>query len=78
MLLSIEHQEVAMLVDECVGEQELLVKSLPPVLRGIRGFSGSTLLPDGRTVLLLDAHGLLLRAFGDILETTQTKNTTPS
>ena len=78
VLLSIEHQEVAMLVDECVGEQELLVKSLPPVLRGIRGFSGSTLLPDGRTVLLLDAHGLLLRAFGDILETTQTKNTTPS
>ena len=78
VLLSIENQEVAMLVDECVGEQELLVKSLPPVLRGIRGFSGSTLLPDGRTILLLDAHGLLLRAFGDILETTQTKNTTPS
>ncbi len=78
VLLSIENQEVAMLVDECVGEQELLVKSLPPVLRGIKGFSGSTLLPDGRTILLLDAHGLLLRAFGDILEATQTKNTTPS
>ncbi len=78
VLLSIENQEVAMLVDECVGEQELLVKSLPPVLRGIRGFSGSTLLPDGRTVLLLDAHGLLLRAFGDILETTQAKPATTS
>ena len=74
VLLLIENQEVAMLIDHCVGEQELLVKSLPPVLRGIRGFSGSTLLPDGRTVLLLDAHGLLLRAFGDILESTQSKH----
>jgi chemotaxis protein histidine kinase CheA len=53
-----------------VGEQELLVKSLPPVLREIQGFSGSTLLPDGRTILLIDTHGLLLRAFGDILENT--------
>ena len=73
VLLKIENREVAMLVDRCVGEQELLVKSLPPILRGIRGFSGSTLLPDGRTVLLLDAHGLLLRAFGDILEASQSK-----
>ncbi len=70
VLLSIEGEEVALVVDSCVGEQELLVKSLPPVLREIQGFSGSTLLPDGRTVLLLDTHGLLLRAFGDILENT--------
>ncbi len=59
------------MIDECIGEQELLVKSLPPVLRGIKGFSGSALLPDGRTILLLDTHGLLLQAFGDILENTQ-------
>lgn len=70
VLLSIEGQEVALVVDMCVGEQELLVKSLPPVLREIQGFSGSTLLPDGRTILLLDTHGLLLRAFGDILKNT--------
>jgi two-component system chemotaxis sensor kinase CheA len=70
VLLSIEGEEVALVVDTCVGEQELLVKSLPPVLREIQGFSGSTLLPDGRTILLIDTHGLLLRAFGDILENT--------
>lgn len=68
VLLSIEDEEVALVVDTTVGEQELLVKSLPPVLREVQGFSGSTLLPDGRTILLLDTHGLLLRAFGDILE----------
>ncbi len=66
-----EGEHVILMIDECIGEQELLVKSLPPVLRGIKGFSGSALLPDGRTILILDTHGLLLQAFGDILENTQ-------
>ncbi len=69
VLLSLEREQIALIVDQCVGERELLVKSLPPVLRDIQGFSGSTLLPDGRTILLLDAYGLLIRAFGDILKT---------
>ena len=57
-------------VDECTGEQDLLVKSLPPVLRSDKCFSGSALLPDGRTILLLDGHGLLAHALSDILRHT--------
>ena len=68
VLITIEREQVALIVDTCVGEQELLVKSLPPILRGIKGFSGSTLLPDGRTILLLDTYSLLSHTFGDILE----------
>ncbi|OGZ06235.1 MAG: hypothetical protein A2845_00305 [Candidatus Lloydbacteria bacterium RIFCSPHIGHO2_01_FULL_49_22] len=56
-------------VDACTGEQDLLIKSLPPVLRNNKGFSGSALLPDGRTILLLDGHGLLIQAIDDILNT---------
>jgi two-component system chemotaxis sensor kinase CheA len=67
VLISIEQEHVVLIVDAYISEQELLVKSLPPILRGIKGFSGSTLLPDGRTVLLLDTYSLLFRAFGDIL-----------
>jgi two-component system chemotaxis sensor kinase CheA len=67
VLMEGEDGRVVLAVDACVGEKELLVKALPPVLRGIRGFSGSTILPDGRTILLLDAHGLLALALGDIL-----------
>ncbi len=76
VLVSDEGEQVILVIDECVGEQELLVKSLPPVLRGIKGFSGSALLPDGRTILLLDTHGLLLQAFGDILENTEVQVST--
>jgi two-component system chemotaxis sensor kinase CheA len=56
-------------VDQCTGEQELLVKSLPLILRGNKVFSGSALLPDGRTILLLDGHGLLTCIVNDILKT---------
>jgi len=59
-------------VDICVGEQELLVKSLPQILRENKGFSGSALLADGRTILILDAHGLLAHVVSDILQQTTT------
>lgn len=57
-------------VDVCVGERDLLVKSLPQILRDNKGFSGSALLSDGRTILLLDAHGLLSHVVSDILRQT--------
>lgn len=67
VLLSGEKSEILLLVDECAGEEELLIKALPPVLRKIKGFSGSALIPDGRTILLLDVYGLFAHALGDIL-----------
>ena len=32
---------------------------LPESLKGVRGFSGSTILGDGRTIMILDTSGLL-------------------
>jgi two-component system, chemotaxis family, sensor kinase CheA len=46
-------------VDQLEDELEIIVKPLSPVLRKIKGFSGSTILGDGRTVLILDVVGLL-------------------
>jgi two-component system chemotaxis sensor kinase CheA len=48
-----------MVVDRVFDQQEIIVKTLPKVLQGLRGFSGSTILGDGRTVLILDVLGLL-------------------
>lgn len=67
VLLADEKGEVALMIDRISGEEELIVKALPPILRGLDSFSGSALLPDGRIVLLLDTHGLLQRALSDIL-----------
>lgn len=46
-------------VDKLVNRQEIIVKPLPIVLRGTKGFSGSTILGDGRTILILDVMSLL-------------------
>ena len=67
ILIQTQGTKVALSIDSCVGEQDLLVKSLPPILHSIKGFSGSALLPDGRIILLLDMHGLLTHAVDDIL-----------
>jgi two-component system, chemotaxis family, sensor kinase CheA len=67
VLVESQHRTVALEVSSVSGEQDLLIKSLPPLLRDMRGFSGSALLPDGRTILLLDIHSLLGTALGDIL-----------
>lgn len=46
-------------VDKIITKQEIIVKPLPSILRGVRGFSDSTILGDGRTLLILDVVSLL-------------------
>ncbi|WP_232228285.1 chemotaxis protein CheA [Paenibacillus sp. J14] len=49
-------------VDELVGQQQVVVKALPPYIRGfntVEGISGCTLLGDGDISLILDVQGLL-------------------
>ncbi|MBU4432514.1 chemotaxis protein CheW, partial [Patescibacteria group bacterium] len=54
---------IGLVIDKLVGEQEVTVKPLSPILRNVRGFSGSTILGDGRTILILDIVNLLLTNF---------------
>jgi two-component system chemotaxis sensor kinase CheA len=49
----------ALLVDEIQGTRDVVVKGLDPVLGSVGGLAGSTVLGDGRAVLLLDPSGLL-------------------
>lgn len=52
--------EVAgLLVDRLLTEQEIIVKSLPAILKNTKGFSGSTILGDGDAVLILDVVSFL-------------------
>lgn len=50
---------VGIVVDSLVGKQEIIVKPLSSVLRNIKGFSGSTLLGDGQTILILDVLSII-------------------
>jgi len=49
----------ALLTDEMIASQEIVVKSVGPQLASIRGISGATILGDGRIVLILDISALV-------------------
>ena len=46
------------LVDDLVGKQEVVIKSLGPTLQGIPGVAGGAILGDGRVGLILDLEAL--------------------
>lgn len=54
-----------LLVDEVLGQQQVVIKSLGHSLEGQPGVSGGAVMPDGRVGLILDIHGLLGLAQSD-------------
>jgi two-component system chemotaxis sensor kinase CheA len=55
-------QRMALAVDEFVGEQEIVIKSLGSRLRHLRYVAGATLLPSGQIALVLNAANVIRSA----------------
>jgi two-component system chemotaxis sensor kinase CheA len=51
-----------LLVDELLGKEEIVIKSLGGWLRNVRGIAGGAILGDGTVGLILDVAGLLDQA----------------
>ena len=54
-----EGQRVAILIDELLGQQQAVIKSLGSGLGELPGVSGCTIMSDGRVGLVLDVAGLV-------------------
>lgn len=52
-------EKVALLVDELLGQHQVVIKSLEANYRRIEGVSGATIMGDGRVALILDIPGLV-------------------
>jgi two-component system, chemotaxis family, sensor kinase CheA len=50
-------RRVALACDRLIGESEVVVKPLGPLLASVRGYLGAAILGDGRVALLLDPAG---------------------
>ncbi|MEM9099920.1 MAG: chemotaxis protein CheW, partial [Pseudomonadota bacterium] len=61
---------IALLVDELVGQRQVVLKSLEANFQRVAGVSGATILGDGRVALILDVSGLQSMA-GDIAHSQQ-------
>jgi two-component system chemotaxis sensor kinase CheA len=48
-----------LLVDDLLGKQEVVIKSLGETFAGRRGFAGAAILGDGRVGLILDTNALV-------------------
>ena len=50
---------VALLVDELIGQRQVVLKSLEANFKRVEGVSGATILGDGRVALILDIPSLV-------------------
>ena len=64
VLVGVGVNRVAVLVDVLVGRQDIVIKPLGKLLRGLRGVAGATDLGEQTTVLVLDVGGLVEEALG--------------
>ena len=53
---------LALLVDELLGQQQVVVKNLEANYRKVPDVSGATILGDGRVALILDVSSLVRRS----------------
>ena len=58
ILAESENRDVAMMVDEIIGKQEVVIKNLGERFADVRGVSGGAILGDGRIGLILDINQL--------------------
>jgi two-component system chemotaxis sensor kinase CheA len=59
VLVESEGRRAAMAVDELLGQQQVVIKSLETHYRQVDGISGATILGDGSVALILDVPGLM-------------------
>src|SRR5450830_1540162 len=62
VVVEAEGSRVALLVDELLGQHQVVVKNLETNYRKVPNVSGATILGDGKVALILDTAGLVRRA----------------
>ena len=50
--------KVALIVDDIIGQQQVVIKSLEENFQSIDGIAGGTILGDGNVALIVDVQGL--------------------
>jgi two-component system chemotaxis sensor kinase CheA len=59
VIAQVGNRRLGFVVDELVGQQDIVIKPLGKSLKGVRGFAGATELGDQRVALVLDVAALI-------------------
>jgi len=61
VIVSVGNKRVGFIVDQLIGQEEVVIKPLGDMLHGTAGMAGATITGDGRIALILDIPSLLDR-----------------
>jgi chemosensory pili system protein ChpA (sensor histidine kinase/response regulator) len=59
VIVKVAGRQVGILVEEVIGKDEIVIKSLGEYLRKVKLFPGTTIAPDGSLILLIDLNRLV-------------------
>ena len=59
VLVEVKEKTIGLLVDDIIGQQQVVIKQLGHGMDGLPGVSGGAVLPDGQVGVILDMYGLL-------------------
>ena len=59
VVVGVQDKRIGIVVDELVGDQEIVIKSLGGYIGDIHGLAGATIMGDGSVALILDVRGLV-------------------
>lgn len=66
VVVEADGKRVGLFVDELLGQQQVVLKSLEPHCARLEGISAATILGDGTVALILDAGSLVRQAHGSV------------
>ncbi|MEE9259548.1 MAG: chemotaxis protein CheW, partial [Candidatus Scalindua sediminis] len=58
IIVESEEGRFSILVDELIGQQQVVIKNLGERFKNVKGISGSAILGDGKVGLILDVGGI--------------------
>lgn len=59
VVVEFDGQKVGVIVDELLGQQQVVIKSLEQNYKQVEGVSGATILGDGTVALILDVQSIV-------------------
>jgi two-component system chemotaxis sensor kinase CheA len=59
LIIKSDNNRVAVIVDQIVGSEEIVVKPMPEYFKQIKNFSGTSILGDGTIAMIIDVQGFI-------------------
>ncbi|NLV66371.1 MAG: chemotaxis protein CheA [Spirochaetes bacterium] len=59
VIVESEGERLGIMIDDLIGQQQIVIKSIDTFITSSRSISGATILGDGKVALIIDIHGLV-------------------